>query len=221
MVKKKTPNYSNMLYLGSMNVRKVVSAMQKYLLYIGIIGVFIFSSFIRGVWQDAAFERVEKVGMAKLGVVHDVKADVFLPEVNIVGPKGGVVSVPDKGSFMLVNIWSARCKDCIENLKILKRLPMVLPRDEEKNWQIIGVSIDKPEDMEPLAQVIRKYKFKEVGGYYDVHGELRNALTLKSMPVTLIVDNHGRILYEVYGIGPWLDPDVIMFLRSLQRAGVQ
>ena len=176
---------------------------------------------MRWAWREAAFEHIEKVGIAKLGIIQETKTEAFFPEIMIADLKGDLVSIPDKSSFMLVNIWSAMCKDCIENLDILKRLPIVLSGSVNKDWRVIGVSVDKPEDIEPLAQVIRKYRFEEVGGYYDARGELRQALTLKAIPATLIVDDHGRILYVVYGIAPWLDPDVITFLHALQHVRFQ
>ena len=57
----------------------------------------------------------------------------------------------------------------------------------------------------------------ELAEYYDAKGQLLRLAAPKSIPVTFIVNDKGRVLYKIYGDAPWLDADVITFLQTLLR----
>ena len=186
----------------------------RHLLLIGIILVLVISAFMRWAWIQVAFDNVEKTAMAKLATVEQVKAKAYLPVVKVAGPDGDLVSVPDKKHYMLVNLWSIRSRESTENVRLLARLKYFLLR-YTNDWQVISVSVDRPQDLGVLTRFLKRLELTEAAGYYDARGALYKTVAPKTLPVTLIIDDHGRILYEVYGSPPWFDEDVINFLRVL------
>ena len=52
----------------------------------------------------------------------------------------------------------------------------------------------------------------------DVNKEIQKNINLKGLPMTLIVNKKGRILYEFYGDVVWIDSNVTDFLRNIDLA---
>ena len=166
--------------------------------------------------HQVAYDHVKEVAMAKLAYVEHVPGQPHMPEIIIAGPKGEMLTLPEKNQYMIISLWSVRCKDCILNLKKLKRLKQVFDLNNE-NWKIISVSIDKPSDLELVAKAIKKYNMPELAEYYDAKGALLKLVAPKDIPVAIIVNDDGRVLYKIYGNAPWLDADVITYLQTLLR----
>lgn len=187
---------------------------RKYSLYIGIACVLAVSVFMSWAKQQVAYEHIKNAALKKLTYAEHVAAQPYMPTIEIANHEGNLVSLPEKGQFMLINLWSAKCKECIINLSTLKQLQHIF-KGYGENWKIIGVSVDKPKDLEQVTKTIKKYNISEMARYYDARGSLQKFMAPKSVPVTIIVNNKGRVLYKIYGSARWLDSDVISFLRAM------
>ncbi len=190
---------------------------RKYFLYIGIVCVLILSAFLNQARHSIAYENIKKAALGKLTLAQEIIVQPQMPPIEIAGPKGELVSLPEKGQYMLINLWSAKYSDSLFNLNTMRHLQTILHGYGE-NWKIIGVSIDNPKDIELVSRTIKKYNISEIAGYYDARGDLLKFIDPKAFPATIIVNDKGHVLYKIYGNAPWLDPDVIAFLRTLPRA---
>ncbi len=184
------------------------------LLYIGIFCVLIVASFMTWVKHQVAYDHIRHTAMAKFTLVEKITNKPFMPTIEIAGPKGEIVLLPEKGKFMFINLWSVKCKECISNLNALKNLRYIFLRNN-KNWKIISVCIDKPEDLEQVSRIIKKYNISELAEYYDADKTLRKLIAPQTIPVTIIVSDDGRILYKIHGKAPWIDPDITTFLLTM------
>ncbi len=186
---------------------------KKYFLFIGIVCVLLVSVFMTWARQQMAYEHIKTTALSQLTLAEQVIEQPYMPIIEVAGPKGDIISLPEKDKFMLISLWSTKCKACANNLSTLKKLQRIL-RGYKEDWKIIGVSIDAPDDLEKVTRVIKKYNLSEIAEYYDAHGTLFKYIDPKAIPVTLIINNKGRVMYKVYGTAPWLNSDVIAFLRA-------
>ncbi|MFP4463607.1 MAG: TlpA family protein disulfide reductase [Alphaproteobacteria bacterium] len=196
----------NFIYLG-----------QKNLLYVGLACVLILSFILDFVAERASVNYLERQAMAAFSRAERVDPAVYLPEMEIAGVDGGLISIPDKKSFMIIGLWSVRCAACLGNLDSFKRLGRMWENVDADAWRVMAVSVDKPADMGAVSQFIRDYDYRGVAGYVDVSGRLYDAVKPERLPVTLIVDDKGRILYRLHGAAFWMDSHVLMFLEYLQE----
>jgi peroxiredoxin len=164
--------------------------------------------------QQITYEHIKTAALSKLMLTEQVISQPAMPTIEIAGPKENVLSLPEKGQFMLISLWSSTCKECIVNLTTLKKLQHILHGYKE-DWKIIGVSIDSPDNLEEVTKIIKKYKLSDIAEYYDAYGTLLKYIEPKTIPVTIIINDDGHIMYKIHGNAPWLDPDVISFLRIM------
>jgi len=107
-----------------------------------------------------------------------------------------------RGKPLIINVWASYCGPCLAEMGSLERL-----------WQrygdrinIIGISIDDYRD--------RAEKFLAKAGtsfphYIDNRLTLENMLGANSIPLTVLVDAHGRVLEKVSGAKEWDSPEII------------
>lgn len=191
--------------------------MQKNILYIGILCVLIIFSFLNWAKEQVTYDHIYKTAMSKFKNAEKIFHDHEIPEIKIADPEGKITFLPKKGKFMLVNLWSIRCKNCVTNLHILHQLQRVFNKSD-KNWEVICVSIDDVKDLEYVSSLIKRYDIIKLAGYYDAYKSLQKFTGAKLMPVTLIINDKGKVLYKIYGENQWLDPDILTFLRSISSA---
>jgi peroxiredoxin len=166
--------------------------------------------------EQIAYDYVKTRALSQLALVEEIISQPVMPEIKIAGPRGDIITLPEKDKFTLVTLWSAKCGSCVMNLNTLKRLKYILDGYKE-DWKIIGVSVDSPDDLEKVTKLIKKYKLTEIAEYYDANRSLIKYIRPKTLPITLIINDKGHILYKVYGTPPWLNADVISFLRAMNN----
>ncbi len=180
-------------------------------LWIGIalvMGVFYFSTFIKGKLE---FEEMEKSMAIHFSEMLDYKRNLSLRGVRVVDPRGEIIDLGyGDGKYTVLNVWATWCTPCVRELPSLKRLNDMIPRDE--NLQVIAVSVDLSKDIENVAQFTSRYSVGSIANYHDINRELQKKLNLKTLPVTLLIDDSGYVIYEIRGEAIWHDRDVLNFL---------
>ena len=160
-----------------------------------------------------AFEKIEADALRRFKQYKIYKNDKYLPQIKVAGPEGTLVNVLDGEHFIVLNIWATWCAPCIKELPSLKRLNTILSYD--KKWRVIAVSIDKPSDLKKVSIFTEKAKVKEIASYHDINKELQKAVNIRGIPMTLILNKKGKIIYEVYGDTIWYESNVVSLLRNI------
>ncbi len=140
----------------------------------------------------------------------------YLPAIKILGPKGDFINIRKFGGrYTVLNIWATWCGSCIKELPSLGRLNKMIPY--EKGWQVIAISIDFKENLPKVAKFTKLYGVEDIANYNDYNMELQKNINVSKLPMTLIVNKSGRILYEIHGAAVWHDKAVIDFLDLIRK----
>lgn len=102
-----------------------------------------------------------------------------------------------KGKPLIINVWASWCGPCREEMASLERLSK---RYGGKQFNIIGISTD--DFASEAATAIKEAKLGFTN-YLDHDLILENMLGADTIPLTVLVDENGRVLKKVHGSQEW------------------
>ncbi|PJA81121.1 MAG: thiol-disulfide oxidoreductase ResA [Nitrospirae bacterium CG_4_9_14_3_um_filter_51_5] len=113
------------------------------------------------------------------------------------------------GRVLILNFWATWCGPCKEEMPSLERLRRQF---SPEHLQILAVTTDiRPREIESFWKQLNLH-FEVV---LDDQEALSQALLVRNLPTTILVDTHGRIRGRVMGPREWDDQDAIAFVKSL------
>jgi len=119
------------------------------------------------------------------------------------GLTGESVSLSEyQGKPLIINVWASYCVPCLAEMGSLERLW----RRYGNRINVIGISID---DYPDRAKLFLSKAGTSFPHYIDYKLTLENMLGANTIPLTLLVDEQGRVLLKIRGAQEWDDPDVI------------
>jgi thiol-disulfide isomerase/thioredoxin len=110
---------------------------------------------------------------------------------------------------LIINVWASWCGPCRMEMASLERLAWSA---EASDFVVIGISTD---DLRPAAMAFLRQSNASFNHYIDANLELETMLGASHLPLTVLVDAHGRIVKKIYGAQEWDSPQ---FKRMVRRA---
>jgi thiol-disulfide isomerase/thioredoxin len=102
-----------------------------------------------------------------------------------------------RGKPLIINVWASWCGPCRAEMGSLERLSR---RYGGKQFNIIGVSTD--DDADAAAAFLARANIT-FDNYLDRKLVLENMLGAATIPLTILVDAHGRVLMKFHGSKEW------------------
>jgi len=102
-----------------------------------------------------------------------------------------------RGKPLIINVWASWCGPCRAEMGSLERL---FRRFGGSQFNIIGVSTD--DDASAAAAFLARSKVT-FDNYLDRNLLLENMLGADTIPLTILVDAHGRVLKKIHGAKEW------------------
>jgi thiol-disulfide isomerase/thioredoxin len=125
--------------------------------------------------------------------VGDVLPDVVLHGLN--GPSSRFSEY--RGQPLIINVWASWCGPCRAEMASLERLAW---RDPSGRLSVIGISTD--DSIEQARRFIETSR-ASIAHYIDRRLKLERLLGATRLPLTVLVDEHGRVVRKVYGARDW------------------
>ncbi len=119
------------------------------------------------------------------------------------------------GRVVLLNLWATWCGPCVKEMPSLDRLQGQLGGP---GFQVVALSLDRGgrNAVEPFYQ---KTGVKNLALFLDPGSASMQALGLRGLPTTLLIDAEGRELGRMEGAVEWDSPEVLAFLRGYAGRG--
>lgn len=108
-----------------------------------------------------------------------------------------------RGKPLLINVWASWCGPCRQEMGSLERLSR---RYGGKQFNVIGISTD---DYRDRATTFLQQSNTTFSNFIDSQLFLENMLGADRLPLTLLVDAHGRVLAKFYGAKEWDSPEAL------------
>jgi len=117
--------------------------------------------------------------------------DFSLP---IYGEKKEVDLKDFKGKKVLINFWASWCTSCIEEVGELNAL---MKSDKSSHYEFIGINAG--DSSKKIKRFIKRHNFK-YKILSDKNRETSKSWGVHSLPITVILDKDGKLIYK--GIRP-------------------
>lgn len=114
-----------------------------------------------------------------------------------------------RGKIVFLNFWTTWCPSCIAESESLDRLFRRLKKDA---FAMAAVSVKEP------AETVRRFLKSEhlaFPVFLDPEGNMGRQFSVRSIPVTYILDRRGNVLGTAIGARQWDSPDSIAFFQYL------
>jgi thiol-disulfide isomerase/thioredoxin len=133
-----------------------------------------------------------------------------LPDVVMAGLNGPPRSLSSyRGRQLIINVWASWCGPCRAEAASLERLSW----DEAgSQYTVIGISTD--DDREAALKWLR-HSNATISHYIDSRLTLEHMLGASSIPLTVLVDEGGRVVARFRGARQW---DSVESIRTIERA---
>ena len=101
-----------------------------------------------------------------------------------------LIPVIKKNKFTLLDFWFSYCKPCIEQFPLYKK---IYDQNKSKQFEIIGISVDRKEDEANWQKVIKKFNLDWLQ-YLDTREIITRELHITSFPSNFLLDHDGKII---------------------------
>ena len=116
-----------------------------------------------------------------------------------------------RGRPLIINVWASWCGPCRAEMASLERLAW---HDQAKAVTIIGISTD---DFADQAKAWLKHSNATINQFIDQRLQMEHMLGASRLPLTVLVDSHGRVLDKIYGARQWDSPESVSLLVKTFR----
>lgn len=139
----------------------------------------------------------------------EVPVGAYLPEATLTSFSGKIHTFSTyRGKPLIINVWASWCGPCREEISSLENLSR---KFGGKQLNMIGISTD--DDATAAKMFIKEYKLSFTN-YLDSHVKLENMLGANTIPLTILVDEQGRVIEKVRGFHEWDSPDTIKYINQ-------
>ena len=145
-------------------------------------------------------------------VSGEVNRGNYLREATLNGLNGKQKKLSDfKGKPLIINVWASWCGPCRAEMGSLENLSQ---RYNGKQFNVIGISTD---DYRNKAVSFIEQTGITFENYHDSKLIMESMLGANMIPLTVLVDENGRILEKVRGAREWDTPEIVHTIGEVFR----
>lgn len=188
---------------------------EKYFLLMGLAFTAVVTYWAINIYHNYKFERIEEKTVPYFKEIKKYPDATYLPRTRVADPKGSIVDISKHNTYTVLNVWATWCTPCVKELPALKRLDETLTYQD--GWRVIAVSVDSKTNLEKVALFTKRLDVEDIANYHDINFELQKNINVDKLPMTLILNPSGRIIYQIYGEAFWYDQQIVDFIRFIPK----
>lgn len=149
--------------------------------------------------------------VVSLGAFRDVSPPKPLPAMAFTDLEGKPLP-PDafRGRMTLLNVWATWCAPCVKEMPALERLQTQLGGS---GFGVMALSVDRG-GAHQVKPFLEKAGLSRLPIALDQPGAAMQALELRGLPTTLLLDAEGREVARFEGAAEWDAPAMVEEIRK-------
>lgn len=131
--------------------------------------------------------------------------DFILKDIN-----GRSIRTSDfKGNVLFINFWTTWCPDCRIEMPSLEKL-----HTRFKGKKFVMISVNLQETAGQVKRFFKKYGLTFIA-LLDTTGRIGNAMEIRTIPTTFIIDKNGKLFGTATGARKWDNKEAIALFEYL------
>jgi thiol-disulfide isomerase/thioredoxin len=142
--------------------------------------------------------------------VQSFQVNLLAPPLTLEGVDGQPLRLEDlKGNVALLSFWATWCVPCRQEMPAMERLYRVY---RERGLVVVAVNFKESKDEVQRFIGELRLSFPAV---LDPDGAAAHIFAVRGLPVTFLLDRHGRILWKAIGSRDWDSPDARAYFKRM------
>ena len=117
-----------------------------------------------------------------------------------------------KGRWLVVNFWAVWCAPCVKEIPTLEAMRQQFA---DKSFDVVYISLDYPPNAAFLKASMDRLKIPSIKTYYAADETVWDVYNITALPMSLVVNPDGAIMYRALGDADWSSKEVTDFINSL------
>ena len=144
-------------------------------------------------------------------IVHDQPQPV--PDIEVVGESGGTTIGDFGGSVIVLNFWATWCAPCIKEMPSLDRLQQSF---DPEDVRVLAVATGR-NSVPKVERFLEENDIRTLQILYDRRTKLSGAMSVISIPVTVLIDRDGFEVARFIGDTEWDSEEAIRVIEVLAQ----
>ena len=114
-----------------------------------------------------------------------------------------------KGSLIVLNFWATWCAPCVKEMPDLSKL-----QEDYADRKLVVITLSQDNDAQKVQEFFRRLGIKNLPAYLDSDMKSFQALALRGLPVTILIDASAKEVIRLNGFVDWNAPETRTMIES-------
>lgn len=142
-----------------------------------------------------------------------IRAGQMAPDVELKTLSGEIVKLSQyRGKVVILNFWATWCPPCRAEMPSMEKLYRMFP-----NGELVMLAVNVEEDGAKTVPAFLAGNPHSFPILFDQGAKAQRTYGVFRFPESFIIGPDGQVVDKVVGAIDWVDPQVVGFIKSLQK----
>jgi thiol-disulfide isomerase/thioredoxin len=142
--------------------------------------------------------------------LQDQASEPGLLDLTFTDDTGKIRSLNEyKGSLIVLNFWATWCAPCVKEMPDLSKL-----QEDYADRKLVVITLSQDNDVQKVQEFFQRLGIKNLPAYLDSDMKSFQALDLRGLPVTILIDESAKEVIRLNGFVDWNAAETRIMIES-------